>query len=149
MGLDPDAIETIILAQEVVAPPPRIAKLLPPTSGQTALRIERLRLLDSKPISLQESWIPYLSAPSLAREGLIGGSLYRTLLETAGIEIRSAEQQVTAAPATPRQAELLKVPNGSPLLEIFRVSFTGAGEPVEVAHGFTLPTLPLSMHLER
>lgn len=149
MGLDAGTIETVILAQEVGTPPEHIAKLLAPASGQTSLRIERLRLLDSRPISLQESWIPYLLAPSLARNGLIGGSLYRALSEGAGIEIRSADQQVKAAQATSRQAQLLKVAQGSPLLEIFRSSFTGSGDPVEVAHSFTLPIFPLSMHLER
>jgi GntR family transcriptional regulator len=149
MGLDSKTVKTRLITQEVAVPPSAIAADLRLGSGQTATHLVRLRVLAKQAIAVQESWIPYLLVPGLARDGLVDGSLYKTLKERAGIEIRWAEQQVTAAPAVGEIADLLELPPGSPVISIRRVSYTANNEPVEVAQSHTVPSLPLIVRLDR
>ncbi|NUU08455.1 GntR family transcriptional regulator [Leifsonia sp. C5G2] len=149
MGLDPNEIVTDLLLQEVVAPPAAVADDLVLGHGATTSHVIRLRRLHGKPIALQESWVPYLLVPGLGRDGLIDGSLYKTMRERGGIEIRSAEQAVSVATATPEVADALEETPGSPVMSIRRVSWDGSGNPVEVAQSFTSASLPLIVRLER
>lgn len=149
MGLEPDEIETELILQEVTSPPGDVAQDLQLSPGQTTSHLVRLRKLHGTPVAWQESWIPYLLAPALARGGLTDGSLYKTLRERGGVEIRSAEQTVSAALASPEVASVLKIDPESPVMSIRRVSRTSAGEPVEVAQSYTSSDLPLIVRLER
>ena len=69
--------------------------------------------------------------------------------EREGLEVTRAEQEVSASLATAEQAQLLSVEVGSPLIVIARTAYTGTGQLVEVARSHTVPTLPLSLSLER
>lgn len=149
MGLDSKAVKTRLITQEVGVPPEAVATDLRLAAGQTATHLVRLRMLDKQPIAVQESWIPYLLVPGLARDGLTDGSLYKTLQERAGVEIRWAEQKVTAAAAVGDIAALLRLPDGSPVISIRRVSYSAGNEPIEVAQGHSVPSLPLSVRLDR
>ena len=149
MGLDSKAVKTRLITQEVAIPPESVATDLRLSPGQTATHLVRLRILDKRPIAVQESWIPYLLVPGLARDGLTEGSRYKTLQERAGVEIRWAGQEVTAAPALGDIAELLRLPGGSPVVSIRRVSYSASNDPIEVAQSHTVPSLSLIVRLER
>jgi len=149
MGVEASDVTSRLLEQEVGLPPEDIVALLQLSPGQAAVRVYRLRLVSGEPVSLQDSWLPLLLAPSLARGGLEGGSLYRTLRDREGVEVTRAEQEVSASLATPEQAQLLAVEPGSPLIAILRVAYAGGDEVVEVARSLTVPTLPLSLSTER
>ena len=149
MGLDSRAVKTRPVTQEVGIPPEAVATDLRLAAGQNATHLVRLRILDNQPITVQDSWIPYLLVPGLARDGLTDGSLYKTLQERAGVEIRWAEQEVTAAPAKGDIAGLLGLSEGSPVISIRRVSYSASNEPIEVAQSHTVPSLPLIVRLDR
>lgn len=149
MGVDATAIETRLITQEVVAPDDRVAAELRLAPGQTTSHLVRVRSLDGRPIAVQESWVPYLLAPALGRDGLVDGSLYKTLQQRAGLEVRSAEQSVSVAAAHPELAALLDVSEGSPVMSIRRLSSAANGSPIEVAQSYTVPSLPMIVHLER
>lgn len=149
MGLDAHAITTQLLTQEVVVPDEAVAADLRLASGQTTAHLVRLRKLEGAPIAVQESWIPYLLAPALGRDGLVDGSLYKTMKERADLEVSTAEQVVSAAAADVALAALLQVPEGSPVMSIRRVSLAANGNPIEVAQSYTVSSLPLIVRLER
>lgn len=149
MGLDPEEIETALLLQEVTTPPADVADDLKITPGQTTSHVIRLRKLHGTPIALQESWVPYLLVPGLARDGLVDGSLYKTMRERGGVEISSAEQVVSVALTTPELAQALAVEPAAPVMSIRRVSWDAAGNPIEVAQSYTTASLPLIVRLER
>jgi GntR family transcriptional regulator len=149
MGLDAKVIKTRLLTQEVIVPDERVAADLQLAAGQTTSHLVRLRSLEGAPIALQESWIPYLLAPALGRGGLVDGSLYKTMKQRADLEVKSAEQAVSAASADAELAALLHVPEGSPVMSIRRVSFAASGDPIEVAQSHTVPSLPMIVRLER
>lgn len=111
------------------------ADLLRVAPGSQLLVLERLRFLDSVPIVLQRSLF------ALARiDGLLAAlssvdltrlSLYRFLQERWGIIAARADYIVQACSATDMEAELLKVPLGSPILQATQLTFDQDGYPFE------------------
>lgn len=134
--------------QGSVVPPDEVRGRLGLKPRQKAVRLLRVRLVSGTPAAVQESWLPYSLAPQLAREELIGGSLYRTLLERWGVKLKWAEQTISAVAATGEHAGWLGVEQGSPLISITRVAFVDDGTPIELAHSWTRPEFPLFARLE-
>jgi GntR family transcriptional regulator len=148
MGIGDSEVETEVKFQGAVVPPDDVRGRLGLKPRQKAIRLLRVRLVSGVPAALQESWLPYSLAPQLAREELIGGSLYRTLLERWGVKLKWAEQTISAVAATAEQAAWLGVEEGSPLISITRVAFTDDATPIELAHSWTRPEFPLFARLE-
>lgn len=111
------------------------ADILRIAPGSRLLVLERLRFLDSVPAALQRSYL------ALARiEGLdevLGSldlahiSLYRLLEERWGLVPARADYVVEARAASGREAELLDVAPGSPLLQASQITFDPDGNPFE------------------
>jgi GntR family transcriptional regulator len=148
LGVRAEEVSTVVELREVETPPDSVAELLFSTPGAAATHLVRVRKYNQRPIAVQESWLPYLRAPRLSREPLIDGSLYKTL-RSMGLEVATAEQQVTAVLATPRDAALLKVEEGSPLIRTRRVAHTTNHDVVEVAECVMLPEFPIAIQLNK
>lgn len=146
LGVRAEEISTVVVVQEVETPPESVAEQLFATPGAAATHLVRVRRYNQRPIAVQESWIPYLRAPQLSREPLIDGSLYKTL-SRVGLEPVMADQQVTAVLATERDASLLKVEVGAPLIRTRRKSCTSSRDVIEVAECVMLPEFPIEIHL--
>jgi GntR family transcriptional regulator len=140
---------TRILVQAVIDPPADIAGELNLGKGARAVHVGRVRSVAGKPVSVHHSYLPYGKFPSLAREPLRGGSLYRTLREVFGTELRRADQRIRAAAADGEVAANLRVPVGSPLLQTERLAFDAQNDPVEFARSSARPEIELTVHLER
>jgi GntR family transcriptional regulator len=140
---------TRILVQAVIDPPADIAGELSLGKGARAVHVGRVRSVAGKPLSVHHSYLPYGKFPSLAREPLRGGSLYRTLREVFGVELRRADQRIKAAAADGEAAAHLGVPAGSPLLQTERLAFDAQNDPVEFARSWARPEIELTVHLER
>jgi GntR family transcriptional regulator len=142
-------VATRILAQEDVLAPSEIAAQLELGPGAHVVRVARVRFVDGSPVTLQESWIPSGRCPTLAREPLVDGSLYKTLETRHGITLRRADTRITAVSASKEQAALLNVPVHSPLLHAARRTHDANNTPVEYVQSFTNPEYPFSVELER
>lgn len=116
--------------------------------GDLASHITRVRLIDGCAAALQDAWIPYAVAPSLCREPLLDGSLYRTLSERFGVQLRYADQSMTAALLTEAQAALLDVAPGGAVLEARRRTFDATGGVVELTTSWTLPQFPFLLRID-
>lgn len=128
-------ISTVVLRAEVGLPQPDERRNLLLTGADAVLRIQRLRLVDNTPWSLDLSVLPAARFPGLLTHPLTG-SLYHLLTSEYGLELDRADETVEAVPALDRQAELLGVPPASALLEIRRLAWDVQGTPVEYAHDF-------------
>lgn len=148
VGVGNAEVKTIMHAQELVQPPQDVREHLRLKQRAAAIRLLRVRIVEGTPASIQESWVPYAVAPSLAREELRDGSLYQTLRDVHGVQMRWAEQEISAAAADERQSSWLAVPPGSPLVLITRTTYASSTEPVEFAHSWTRPEFPLFIRLE-
>jgi len=147
IGAD-DELETQVLQIRAVVPDDQVREELQLRAGAQAVEVRRLRRLPGGPVSLQTSWVPYALASSLPRHGLVGGSLYRTLREEHQVELRWAEQAVSASAADEEAARLLEVPLHAPLLEIRRTAHVETNAPAEYARSLTRPEFPLWMRLQ-
>ncbi|MEP7019930.1 MAG: GntR family transcriptional regulator [Pseudonocardiales bacterium] len=108
-----------------------VAARLGTQTGAAAFRIERLRLADNSPIAVEVSYLSAARFPKLTRHLRHGASLYAVLAEHYGVAPVSAEESISTAPATPREAALLDTDTGAPMLVLGRHSFDSTGAPIE------------------
>lgn len=96
-----------------------------------AYKIERLRLADAWPVAFEVSWLSADRFPGLTRLIRSHGSLHAILAEHYQARLRTGEETIETAPATPREAGPLRLEVGSPMLVVSRQNFDTEGTPVE------------------
>lgn len=95
-------------------------------AGDEVLEVVRVNLADGQPFALVTVWCPAELGASLRREDLEASTFYDLL----PVEFVAARQTIRAAAADERDAEVLGVPVGSPLLVAERVSRDAEGVDV-------------------
>lgn len=108
-----------------------IAKRLHVRTGASTYVIERLRLVDGLPMAVETSHLSATRFPGLINELKRTQSLYRALSETYHVSPVEAEETIETASASPREAGLLDIDTGSPILVLGRHSFDADGAPIE------------------
>lgn len=93
--------------------------------GGGDLEVVRVNLADGQPFALVTVWCPEELGRSLSRDDVEAATFYDLL----PIELASVDQTIRAAAADERDAEVLGIPPGSPLLVALRVSRDAAGQP--------------------
>ncbi|MFB8387911.1 GntR family transcriptional regulator [Microbacterium sp. NPDC055910] len=141
-------ITSDVIRAELAEAPDDVAAALELAPGDLVNRLTRVRSVEGKPAALQDAWIPYPVAPGLVRAPLLEGSLYRTLSERYGVELRWAEQSMTASMLDEAEAELLGAATGGAVLFGLRTTYSAAGRPVEYTRGWTLPEFPLLLRID-
>jgi GntR family transcriptional regulator len=141
--------KTEMLVQAAEGPSPDIARELELDRGARVVVVKRRRLIEGKPASLHYSYLPFGLYPSLAREPLVGGSLYRTLEQKLNTKLRRADQRLSAVAVGREEARLLDVRAGTPALRAERITSDDRNIRVEFARSWTLPGFELTVHLER
>ena len=129
-GLNP---QTVVLDTGYIAADDELAGLLGIRAGSRVLRIHRLRLADGEPMSVDASHLSAQRFPGLRRNLDKHPSLYEALATDYGVEIAEAQETIETVLADPRDAPLLQVDVGMPLLLLSRHAFDAAGAPVEWA----------------
>jgi GntR family transcriptional regulator len=129
-GLNP---QTVVLDTSYVAADDQLADLLSIRAGGRVLRIHRLRLAAGEPMSVDASHLSAQRFPGLRRNLVRHPSLYEALATDYGVEIAEAQETIETVLADPRDAPLLRVDVGMPLLLLSRHAFDATGTPVEWA----------------
>jgi GntR family transcriptional regulator len=101
---------------------------LPPRTR--VVMLERLRLVDDHPMSLQRSFLPARIGEQVLAADLAATPLSQVLEFKLGIVIVRAREAVSAVRLAAREARELACPSGAPAFESERVSFDAAGQPV-------------------
>lgn len=118
-------------------------------AGQEAARVLGIKLADpiiivrrilefsGKPVVLDEIYLPGDTFSGISLEELKSwqGSLYSFFESRYGVRMVRAEEHLRAVAADRAAAELLRVPEGSPLLSVERVSFSYGDRPMEWRRG--------------
>lgn len=125
---------TQVLKQEVIQPASKIAGLLNISDDAPVIEIERLRFVQSEPIVLVSSYLPYALVPGLEKVDLCKRSLYAYLEEAYGLCIARGRRTLEAVPANEIEANLLQVKKGAPLLLLDSVGYLADGVPLEYFH---------------
>lgn len=107
------------------------AEILEVAPGAEVFDLERVRMLDGIPVALDSSRVPIAVAPGLSDIDFANHSLYASLEERGVIPSR-ASYAVEAMAADDRQAVLLEIGPGEPMLVAIQMTFDQHGRPIEL-----------------
>ena len=99
--------------------------------GETVVRIRRIRLLDGRPAISETIAVPHALFADLAEIRDLPNTLYDLYERRYGVTIARAVERLAAVAADEREAKLLDIAPGTPLLEIDRTAHALDGAPVE------------------
>jgi GntR family transcriptional regulator len=106
--------------------PKEVARVLGSTQ---VLRVRRVNLADGEPFAIVTVWCPASLAENLSRADVERSPFYELL----DVNLSGATQTIGADIASHEEAELLKVPQGSPVLRCERTTSGADGVPVLVS----------------
>ncbi|MEO3800744.1 GntR family transcriptional regulator [Nonomuraea sp. B1E8] len=127
LGLQPGITEVEVRPDP--SPPLEILGFLP---SEVAWLVRRVRTGSGSPFALLDSWLPDRIGSRIDPEALTRRqSLYASLAEDLDIKVAEATESIHAEAADEREARVLDVPVGSPIIVIRRWTYDRAGRPVE------------------
>jgi GntR family transcriptional regulator len=110
---------------------PDVANMLALAKGEEVVEIERVRLADDEPLATE---LLYLEAKRFDGIAAVLGesqSLYELLRARYGVELAWADETIEAVVVPEREAGLLGIARGVPVLLLCRQSFDPIGRPIE------------------
>ncbi|GAB3460913.1 GntR family transcriptional regulator [Massilia terrae] len=136
----PHQADNRILEVKRIRAPAEVARLLELKSGDAVVYVKRLMAFDGAPTILEELWLPGQLFKGLTAERLVEykGPMYGLFESEFGTRMIRATEKIKAVAADAGTAQLLAVPEGTPLLVAERVSFTYGDKAVELRRGMYL-----------
>jgi GntR family transcriptional regulator len=107
-----------------------VAEALRLSGRPRVLVLERLRLVDAHPMSLQRSFLPSALGDEVIRADLALTPLHQVLEFKLGVVVTRASETVSAVRLGRREARELGCRAGEPAFESERVSYDAGGAPV-------------------
>ena len=120
-----------------VRAPSEVARALELKAGEPAVFLRRTLSFNGKPVVLDDIWLPGALFKGLSAERLqvYRGPLYALFEQEFGVRMLRAVEKLRAVNADAASAALLKVPEGTALLSVERLSLTYDDRPVELRRG--------------
>jgi GntR family transcriptional regulator len=125
-----EPLTTRVLSSHFVHADRRVSAALGLPDRAWVLELERLRLVDGHPVSLQRSFLPETLGEELMKADLAATSLRQALEFKLGVAIERARENVSAVRLGQREARALGCPTGVPAFESERVSYTTDGQAI-------------------
>ncbi len=91
---------------------------------QPCIHFERVRYVGEIPVMLENNWFSAKALADFVGRPFVDGSFFKTLSQLYQIEITGSEQELRAIAADNKNAFLLKVVPGTPILQIAVCFFT-------------------------
>lgn len=110
---------------------PQILQRLQLSEGEDVLVMERLLLADEKPVGLEFSYMPAKYYEGATREMFEGGHSTFAVMEERGLIPDTAVDEIAVATLEEREAKLLGLDSGVPVLIRFRVTLSPKGIPIK------------------
>ena len=123
-------VATRFLGARFAAPDRRVAEALRLPARARVFVLERLRLVDDHPMSLQRSFLPPLIGDEVVRADLARTPLHQVLEFKLGVVIVRAHETVSAVRLGRREARDLRCRAGEAAFESERISHDAGGAPV-------------------
>jgi GntR family transcriptional regulator len=131
-----------ILNWELVDAWPSIAKRLELEQGDKVQIMERLRTSNDEPVAIEISYFPAKFYPGITQDLFTeegsGQSSFAVMEKTFGLKSEKAFDEVTVVCLEKREADLLNVDPGTPVLERFRVTISDKGIPIKASRAVWL-----------
>ncbi len=122
-----------ILKREVSSMPAVVAEAFKLPVGTQAVRFARLRLIDDRPLVLEDIWLPHTRFKALLeidpRE--FGDLLYPLYEQYCSVLVASAQETLSAEAVSAKNARLLDLEAGAPVIVIERVALSADRQPLE------------------
>ena len=125
-----------VLRLEVAPAPPAVARVLRLEAGEPVILLRRLRLADGEPLAVETAYLLDRLCHGVLAKNLENRSLYKLLKDKFDITPARAEQQLKAVACPAAEAKWLGVRKGSPVLHIYRTTFTQDDLPFEHVESF-------------
>ena len=129
-------VATRLLGTRFAAADRRVAEALRLAGRPRVLVLERLRLVDEHPMSLQRSFLPSPLGDEVIRADLALTPLHQVLEFKLGVVVTRASETVSAVRLGRREARDLGCRAGVPAFESERVSYDAGGAPVVFDRAF-------------
>lgn len=120
-----------VLAFDDVPADAEIAAALHLEPKAKVFRVKRIRIADSVPMSIEESFLPARLCPKLLETFDPRTSLYQVLSQSYGIRMTAADEVAEAAKAHAEEGRLLQIKKGSPVFVLTRICYAENNQPVE------------------
>lgn len=117
-----------ILSFGLIEAPPHVARGLRLAEGSSVIHIKRLRLANDEPVGLHDA---YIAGVEFTRDELEEFNSLYAVLEEHDIILTEGDDVIEAIEATEELSQMLKVRQGSPLLQMTRSSRDSTGRTVE------------------
>ena len=116
------AVRTEFLSQPTFSPWPNdfFYDLTDTERSLNCLFLNRLRYADDNPVMLEHTFVPDIGLAAILTDGLLDGSLFRTLSSRYQLDIQNMEQRLRAVGATTEQARIFGCARNTPLLYVER-----------------------------
>ncbi len=121
------AAERRVLDFAFVDPSPRVGEIL---GAGRVLEVRRLNLADGEPFARVTVWCPEVIGATLSRDDVEERPFYDLLTRDLSVRLMGAQQTIGAAAASPADADLLGVPEASPVLVCERITRASDGTVV-------------------
>lgn len=129
---------TKVVRQRVVSANAAQATLLQVEPEEALLDLVRVRLIDAEPVMVDYTHVPLRLCPGLP-EADLSGSLYEYLANTCAVPAQNSIDTIDAVAAIGEVAELLNVPEGTPLLLMRRLARSTNDLPLEITDEYVRP----------
>lgn len=125
-----EAVSTRVLDARPTVADRRVSAAFGVAPRARVVMLERLRLVDAHPMSLQRSFLPARIGEEVLTSDLAETPLSQVLEFKLGVVITRAREAVSAVRLGRREARQLGCPSGAPAFESERVSFDAGGRPI-------------------
>jgi len=125
-----ESVSTRVLDARPAVADRRASVALGLTPRARMVMVERLRLVDDHPLSLQRSFLPARIGEQVLTSDLAETPLSQVLEFKLGVVVVRAQEAVSAVRLASREARELACAPGAAAFESERVSFDAAGQPV-------------------
>jgi GntR family transcriptional regulator len=123
-----------VFKQAVVAAPVKAARHLELDLEAPVVELQRLRFVQDEPIVLVSSFLPHALCPGLENVDFSEQSLYAYVESVYNLVIARGWRRIEAVSANEREAKLLQVKIGTPLILLDSVSYLADDTPMEYFH---------------
>lgn len=127
-----DRVVNQVLLADTVPATPTVAERLEVAPGTEVIALERVRMLDDQPLSLDASYLPADIGRPLLEMDLTRHDVFGLIEGELGLCLGAAALSIEAIAADRTVAGLLRVPDGFPLLFLERLTYTDAGRPIDL-----------------
>ena len=125
-----EQVTTRLVGTRFTVPDRRVTNALGLGPRARVLALERLRLVDGHPMSLQRSFLPSSIGDEVVRADLALTPLHQVLEFKLGLVVERASETVSAVRLGRSEARELGCRAGAPAFESERVSFNAGGAPI-------------------